>query len=138
MPGPFGWDDPAFLGIVEMMRAYGSRGMSTVNVARAQFERIHEHNEHIYAFTLICAYPADFEEFPNRRACTPYTPLFNLTQLTQQPAISVPAGLTHDGLPIGLHIAGPRNAEAKILRAAYAYAQAAPFTQLPILNDRSR
>ena len=37
------------------------------------------------------------------------------------PAISVPCGLTRDGMPIGLQIAGPRFAEGRILALAQAY-----------------
>jgi Asp-tRNA(Asn)/Glu-tRNA(Gln) amidotransferase A subunit family amidase len=40
------------------------------------------------------------------------------------PAISVPCGLTAEGLPIGLQVAGKRFDEAGVLRAAYAYEQA--------------
>jgi len=40
------------------------------------------------------------------------------------PAISVPCGFTHTGLPIGLQIIGPPWAEAAALRLAHAYEQA--------------
>jgi len=41
------------------------------------------------------------------------------------PAISVPCGCTSAGLPIALQIIGRNREEAKVLRAAYAYEQAA-------------
>ncbi len=44
--------------------------------------------------------------------------------MTQQPAVSVPCGLTSDGLPIGLQIIGPRGADALVLRAARAFESA--------------
>lgn len=47
--------------------------------------------------------------------------------LTGQPAISVPCGFSPGGLPIGLQIAGPRHADAAVLRAAAAFEQAAPW-----------
>ena len=50
--------------------------------------------------------------------------------LTGQPAISVPAGLNRDGLPVGLQIAGPRLSEARLLAAAYAFEQAHPWPKL--------
>ena len=54
---------------------------------------------------------------------TPFSYPFNLTQ---QPAISVPCGLTQEGLPIGLQIVGPMFGDALVLRAARAYESAHP------------
>jgi aspartyl-tRNA(Asn)/glutamyl-tRNA(Gln) amidotransferase subunit A len=88
------------------------------------------------AFPAERSYPEEFEAFPNRRAWVPFTSLFNLTQ---QPAISVPAGLTGGGLPIGLHIVGPRGADAKVLRAAAVHEQAAAATEArPSMRRSSR
>jgi aspartyl-tRNA(Asn)/glutamyl-tRNA(Gln) amidotransferase subunit A len=86
------------------------------------------------AFSAERTYPEEFEVFPNRRAWVPFTSLFNLTQ---QPAITVPVGLTALGLPTGLHIVGPRGAEAKVLRAAAAFEAAFPFTQRPSFERRN-
>jgi aspartyl-tRNA(Asn)/glutamyl-tRNA(Gln) amidotransferase subunit A len=55
---------------------------------------------------------------------TPFSYPFNLTQ---QPAASVPCGLTGEGLPAGLQIVGPARGEAQVLRAARAYETAAPW-----------
>lgn len=49
---------------------------------------------------------------------TPFSYPFNLTQ---QPAITVPCGLTRDGLPMGLQLVGPMFGDALVLRAARAY-----------------
>jgi Asp-tRNA(Asn)/Glu-tRNA(Gln) amidotransferase A subunit family amidase len=38
--------------------------------------------------------------------------------LSQQPAVSMPCGLTAAGLPIGLQFVGARGADAKVLSAA--------------------
>ena len=57
-------------------------------------------------------------------AWTPYTYPFNLTQ---QPAASVPAGLTQAGLPVGLQIVGRRGEDHLVLRAARAVERALPF-----------
>ena len=46
------------------------------------------------------------------------------------PAISVPAGLTRDGLPVGLQIAGRWRDEVTVLRAAAAFEQAQPWAHL--------
>ena len=55
---------------------------------------------------------------------TPFTFPFNLTQ---QPAASIPCGLTTGGLPGGLHLVGPRYADALVLRAARAFESARPL-----------
>ncbi|MEP9384799.1 amidase [Nocardioides sp. KR10-350] len=52
---------------------------------------------------------------------TPYTFPFNMTQ---QPAASVPCGLTEAGLPVGLQLVGARHRDALVLRAARAYERA--------------
>ncbi|MFM7026588.1 MAG: amidase [Limnohabitans sp.] len=49
---------------------------------------------------------------------TPFSYPFNLTQ---QPAITVPCGLTKAGLPMGLQIVGPMFGDALVLRAARAF-----------------
>ena len=54
---------------------------------------------------------------------TPYSFPFNLTQ---QPAITVPCGLTKAGLPIGLQIVGPMFGDALVMRAARAFESAFP------------
>ena len=48
----------------------------------------------------------------------PFTWLFNVTL---QPAASVPCGMTKEGLPVGLQIAGQRYDDVGVLRAARAY-----------------
>lgn len=51
------------------------------------------------------------------------------------PAISVPCGFTRAGLPIGLHIAGPRLGEARVLALAHAYEQATDWhTRVPPID----
>jgi aspartyl-tRNA(Asn)/glutamyl-tRNA(Gln) amidotransferase subunit A len=52
---------------------------------------------------------------------TPFSYPFNLTQ---QPACTVPCGLTRAGLPIGVQFAGPMFADSVVLRAARAYEMA--------------
>jgi aspartyl-tRNA(Asn)/glutamyl-tRNA(Gln) amidotransferase subunit A len=44
-----------------------------------------------------------------------------------QPAISVPAGFTASGLPVGLQIVGRRLDDALVLRAAAAFEQRRPW-----------
>lgn len=54
---------------------------------------------------------------------TPYSYPFNLTQ---QPAITVPCGLTRSGLPMGMQLVGPMFGDALVLRAARAYEASRP------------
>lgn len=49
---------------------------------------------------------------------TPFSYPFNLTQ---QPAVVVPCGLTRSGLPMALQLVGPMHGDALVLRAARAY-----------------
>ncbi len=56
---------------------------------------------------------------------TPFSYPFNLTQ---QPACSVPCGLSSDGLPIGLQIVGPMHKDEMVLRAAAAFEKISPAT----------
>jgi aspartyl-tRNA(Asn)/glutamyl-tRNA(Gln) amidotransferase subunit A len=58
---------------------------------------------------------------------TDWTPFSFPFNLTQQPAASIPCGLTKAGLPVGLHLVGPRYADALVLRAARAFETARPI-----------
>jgi aspartyl-tRNA(Asn)/glutamyl-tRNA(Gln) amidotransferase subunit A len=60
---------------------------------------------------------------------SPFSYPFNLTR---QPAASIPCGLTAAGLPIGLQIVGPLYADARVLRAAGAFAATQPVRRPPI------
>ena len=55
---------------------------------------------------------------------TPFSYPFNLTQ---QPACTIPCGLTSDGLPIGMQLVGPMFNDALVLRGARAYETARPI-----------
>ncbi|WP_366657352.1 amidase [Fodinicurvata sp. EGI_FJ10296] len=64
---------------------------------------------------------------------TPFTPPFNLTQ---QPAATVPCGLTASGLPAGLQIVGPMHDDAAVMAASHAFEQARPFALPPRVTGR--
>ncbi|MFD9888639.1 amidase [Amycolatopsis sp. NPDC059027] len=55
---------------------------------------------------------------------TPFSYPFNLTQ---QPAISVPAGRTTSGLPVGLQIVGPRHSDDLVLAVAKLLEEVRPW-----------
>ena len=56
-----------------------------------------------------------------------WAPFSNPFNLTQQPAASVPCGLTAAGLPVGLQIVGRMHDDALVLRAARAFEAARPW-----------
>ena len=59
--------------------------------------------------------------------------------LSGLPGVSVPAGFTMAGLPIGLQLVGRAFDEAALLRVAHAYERATPWhTRKPALEARSR
>ncbi len=80
--------------------------------------------------------PLDDKGEPNR-LWTPFTYVFNLTR---QPAISVPCGVSKAGLPIGLQIVGGLYKDSLVLRAARAYAHAHPvrLPRLPVAKASAR
>jgi len=61
--------------------------------------------------------PAGTSEQPTRAMMLRDTQLFNLTG---HPAISLPCGVTRDGLPCGLQIVGPRDKTAALIEVALA------------------
>lgn len=71
-----------------------------------------------------CRVAAPSPDLVARPITSPFTYPFNLTQ---QPAASVPVGLTSAGLPVGLQIVGAKHADAEVLRAARALEAAHPF-----------
>jgi Asp-tRNA(Asn)/Glu-tRNA(Gln) amidotransferase A subunit family amidase len=62
-----------------------------------------------------------------------HTMLFNVLGL---PAVSIPCGFVA-GLPVGLQLAGPRDSEPLLLRAAHAFLAAFPATARPPLVART-
>jgi aspartyl-tRNA(Asn)/glutamyl-tRNA(Gln) amidotransferase subunit A len=63
-------------------------------------------------------------------AWTDWAPFSYPFNLTQQPAASVPCGLTKGGLPIALQIVGPIGADDLVLRASRAFETVRPFRML--------
>lgn len=54
-----------------------------------------------------------------------------LSAVTGFPAITVPAGFTPDGMPVGMELLGRAFDDAKLLSFAYAYEQANPHRRIP-------
>jgi aspartyl-tRNA(Asn)/glutamyl-tRNA(Gln) amidotransferase subunit A len=98
--------------------------------------RFHEKYDLLLTPTLpLAAFEAGKEvaAVVKEKRWTDWTPFSYPFNLTQQPAASVPCGLTKKGLPVGLHIVGPRYADALVLRAARAYEAVRPIA-LPDLS----
>jgi aspartyl-tRNA(Asn)/glutamyl-tRNA(Gln) amidotransferase subunit A len=98
--------------------------------------RFHEKYDLLVTPTLpLAAFEAGKEvaAVVKEKRWTDWTPFSYPFNLTQQPAASVPCGLTKKGLPVGLHIVGPRYADALVLRAARAYEAVHPIA-LPDLS----
>jgi len=51
-----------------------------------------------------------------------------LSPMIEFPALSVPAGFTPDGLPVGLQLVGRSRGEAELLRLARAFTEATGLT----------
>ena len=91
---------------------------------------VHEKYDLLLTPTLpLAAFAAGVEmaNIMKQKRWTDWTPFTYPFNLTQQPAASIPCGLTKKGLPVGLHIVGPRYADALVLRAARAFESAHPI-----------
>jgi aspartyl-tRNA(Asn)/glutamyl-tRNA(Gln) amidotransferase subunit A len=104
-----------------------------------RFGALHDTHDVLLCPTMpISAFPAGQpspDGWPSQlwTSWTPYTYLFNLTQ---QPAVSLPCGLTGDHRPIGLQVVGPRHGDRIVLRVAHAYERLTDWHQkVPTLLD---
>jgi aspartyl-tRNA(Asn)/glutamyl-tRNA(Gln) amidotransferase subunit A len=77
----------------------------------------------------MAAFPADGQvaDPATQRHWIDWTPFTYPFNMTRQPAASMPCGFTREGLPVGLQIVGPLNADALVMRAARAYEQRHPI-----------
>jgi aspartyl-tRNA(Asn)/glutamyl-tRNA(Gln) amidotransferase subunit A len=117
----------------QYLDAVKSRG-----VLGERMNRFHEKYDLLVTPTLpLAAFPAGKEvaNLLRERRWTDWTPFTYPFNLTQQPAASIPCGFTRAGLPVGLHIVGPRYADALVLRAARAFESAHP-ARMPELHRR--
>jgi len=92
----------------------------TQTLIRRQFQHFFEEYDLLLTPTTpITAPPLQGPDaIEQARRLTRFTAPFNLTGL---PALSLPCGFSMEGLPVGLQIIGPAWAEARLLRAGYAY-----------------
>jgi Asp-tRNA(Asn)/Glu-tRNA(Gln) amidotransferase A subunit family amidase len=125
-----------------LLRLDRAEGMSAVDWERASHRRtalwhrvrrfFERHDILVTPTTATAAFPIG-QTFPAQidgRLLTNQLEWFPFTYpfaITGQPAISVPAGFTADGLPVGLQIVGRRFADATVLRVAAAFEAARPW-----------
>jgi aspartyl-tRNA(Asn)/glutamyl-tRNA(Gln) amidotransferase subunit A len=126
--------DPGLREIAEEGARYSALDYLTATACRMELGRLmgafHEEYDLLVTPTLpLPAFEAGHEAPPGRpparwTSWTPFTYPFNLTQ---QPAASVPCGVTSAGLPVGLQVVGPRHADARVLAACRAFERALPW-----------
>jgi aspartyl-tRNA(Asn)/glutamyl-tRNA(Gln) amidotransferase subunit A len=111
--------------LLEAQMRRGALGMH-MNLFHRDYDLLVTPTLAVPAFGVGREYPEGHKRWTD---WTPFTYPFNLTG---QPAASIPCGFTQAGLPVGLHLVGPRFADALVLRAARAFETARPI-ELPEL-----
>ena len=114
----------------QYMAAVQQRGALGVHM-----NAFHEHYDLLVTPTLPLAAFRAGQEMSNllkEKSWTDWTPFSYPFNLTQQPAATVPCGLTKKGLPVGLQIVGARHADALVLRAARAFESTQALRMPPI------
>lgn len=130
--------DPALADVVEQARSITAREIMEANMARArlgsqmrQFMEAYDvlvtPSLPITAFEAGKLQPDDPDNEGKWVNWTPFTYPFNLTQ---QPAASVPCGLTAAGLPMGLHVVGRMFDDQTVLKVCAAYEAKAGYAGL--------
>jgi len=126
--------DPGLAGVVEMGRRISLMDhLAAVKAREAMgtaMNRFHERFDLLLTPTMpIPAFAAghDFPPEGGDKQWSDWTPFTYPFNLTRQPAISVPCGLTAAGLPIGLQIVGPLYGDRAVLNAARAFEQGRSF-----------
>nr|WP_298249356.1 amidase [uncultured Halomonas sp.] len=117
--------DSGFLDIARRGAAISLRDYLAASRAReqltAQMQQFHQRYDLLVTPTLPIS---PFEAGHNVPPGGPYhewmewTPFSYPFNLTQQPAASLPCGLDDQGLPVGLHLVGPRFQDIKVLQVA--------------------
>jgi Asp-tRNA(Asn)/Glu-tRNA(Gln) amidotransferase A subunit family amidase len=89
--------------------------------------------------TPTLAYPPPPVQYEDAASFLKWLPFITPFNMTGQPAASVPAGWTDDGLPVGLQIVGRACDEPTVLRAAASFEEARPWRHVrPPIAEGSR
>jgi amidase len=108
----------------DLARAYARR---TALGAR-MVEFFADHDVLAMPASQVAPFPAD-QEYPALVAGRPMATYLDwmraayVVTVTGCPAISVPAGFTAEGLPVGIQLVAPHNAERRLLEVAHAFEQ---------------
>ena len=137
--------DPDFRAEAELGAGYSALDVQRLNLRRGELgSRMRQFMQHWdLIVTPAVAVPA-FDARPaghtpmNPQAMLGWTPFSYPFNLTQQPACTIPCGLTLAGLPIGLQLVGPMFGDALVLRAARAFEQVHPIPRPPEVPPDSR
>ena len=117
-----------------------AKGLSYIDYLRSQFEAVFKDHDLLISPTMSVT------PFPHGKPPKSiggidthwfwgYLPFTYPINMIGYPAASIPCGFSKEGLPIGLHIVGPRFGEAKILAAAAAFEEARPWiNQKPMVS----
>ncbi|WP_410600656.1 amidase [Amycolatopsis sp. lyj-90] len=126
--------DPGLRKVWELGKTFSASDYLGANAERAALGilmgEFHTRHDVLITPTLpIAAFEAGHEVPPGSGLSgwpdwTPFTYPFNMTQ---QPAISVPAGRTSRGLPVGLQIIGPRHSDDLVLAVAKLLEEVRPW-----------
>jgi aspartyl-tRNA(Asn)/glutamyl-tRNA(Gln) amidotransferase subunit A len=130
--------DPGLLEVAEQGAKIGAAEILDAQMKRAalgaHMNLFHRDYDLLVTPTLaVAAFDVGQEFPPGKKRWIDWTPFSFPFNLTQQPAASIPCGVTKAGLPVGLHLVGPRYADALVLRAARAFESARPIA-LPNLD----
>ena len=114
--------DPEILALAECgQRMSAARLMDAMQARLTLASAMHaffDQHDVLICPTFHCMPPATPGLPPDLRMAPPLTSWCNQTQ---QPAASVPCGLSREGLPIGLQVIGPRFQDGLVLRVCRAY-----------------
>jgi aspartyl-tRNA(Asn)/glutamyl-tRNA(Gln) amidotransferase subunit A len=132
--------DPGLLEVAAQGEAVSARDLLEAQMKRGALGTHMNlfHRDYDLLVTPTLAVPAfdvgrEVPQTPDNKRWTDWTPFTYPFNLTGQPAASIPCGFTKAGLPVGLHIVGPKFADALVLRTARAFESARPLT-LPDLS----
>jgi aspartyl-tRNA(Asn)/glutamyl-tRNA(Gln) amidotransferase subunit A len=122
--------DPGFLRIAAQGATYSAAEFADANSARAIFgiamdQLLEKFDLVISPATPVPAFEVGYTVPPKsgQKFWTEWASFSFPLNLSQQPACSIPCGMTTNGLPIGLQIIGPRGDDTEVLAAASSLAR---------------